>query len=75
MNIVRAGLTLTAIVLSLSSAASADGLSGQASIIDGDTLEIHGTRIRLWGIDAPVAVRTACSTDAARRQRTNLTPS
>jgi hypothetical protein len=42
MNIVRAGLTLTAIVLSLSSAASADGLSGQASIIDGDTVEIHG---------------------------------
>ena len=28
-------------------------LTGQASIIDGDTLEIHGTRIRLWGIDAP----------------------
>jgi endonuclease YncB( thermonuclease family) len=28
-------------------------LSGQARIIDGDTLEIHGTRIRLWGIDAP----------------------
>ena len=27
---------------------------GQASVIDGDTLEIHGTRIRLfWGIDAP----------------------
>jgi endonuclease YncB( thermonuclease family) len=25
---------------------------GQASIIDGDTLEIRGTRIRLWGIDA-----------------------
>ncbi|MGX4803995.1 thermonuclease family protein [Bradyrhizobium guangdongense] len=22
-------------------------------MIDGDTLEIHGTRIRLWGIDAP----------------------
>jgi endonuclease YncB( thermonuclease family) len=33
--------------------AFADNLSGQASIIDGDTLEIHGTRIRLWGIDAP----------------------
>ncbi|UPK40444.1 thermonuclease family protein [Bradyrhizobium sp. 186] len=28
-------------------------LIGQASIIDGDTLEIHGTRIRLWGIDSP----------------------
>ncbi len=35
------------------STAQADNLSGQASIIDGDTLEIHGTRIRLWGIDAP----------------------
>ena len=31
----------------------ADHLVGQASIIDGDTLEIHGTRIRIWGIDAP----------------------
>jgi endonuclease YncB( thermonuclease family) len=31
----------------------ADDLTGQASIIDGDTLEIHGTRIRLWGVDAP----------------------
>jgi endonuclease YncB( thermonuclease family) len=35
------------------STAFADNLSGQASIIDGDTLEIHGTRVRLWGIDAP----------------------
>jgi len=35
------------------SPAFADNLAGQASIIDGDTLEIHGTRIRLWGIDAP----------------------
>lgn len=26
---------------------------GRASVIDGDTLEIHGTRIRLHGIDAP----------------------
>jgi endonuclease YncB( thermonuclease family) len=28
-------------------------LTGQASTIDGDTLEIRGTRIRLWGVDAP----------------------
>jgi endonuclease YncB( thermonuclease family) len=30
-----------------------DDPAGQASIIDGDTLEIHGARIRLWGMDAP----------------------
>jgi endonuclease YncB( thermonuclease family) len=33
--------------------AFADDLTGQASIVDGVTLEIHRTRIRLWGIDAP----------------------
>jgi endonuclease YncB( thermonuclease family) len=31
----------------------AGDLSGVASVIDGDTIEIHGTRIRLYGIDAP----------------------
>ena len=28
-------------------------LQGVASVIDGDTIEIHGARIRLNGIDAP----------------------
>ena len=28
-------------------------MTGQATVIDGDTIEIHGTRIRLHGIDAP----------------------
>src|SRR5258706_15534733 len=35
------------------STAFADNLTGQATVIDGDTLEMHGERIRLWGIDAP----------------------
>jgi endonuclease YncB( thermonuclease family) len=30
-----------------------DDLIGQATVVDGDTIEIHGNRIRLWGIDAP----------------------
>src|SRR6266478_6886541 len=40
-------------ILLLSSWACANDFVGQASIIDGDTLQVHGTRIRLWGIDAP----------------------
>jgi endonuclease YncB( thermonuclease family) len=33
--------------------AMADQPTGQASVIDSDALEIHGIRIRLWGINAP----------------------
>ena len=28
-------------------------LAGTARVIDGDTIEVAGTRVRLWGIDAP----------------------
>jgi endonuclease YncB( thermonuclease family) len=39
----------------LSLQAPADEYNGQASVVDGDTLEIHGQRIQLSGIDAPEA--------------------
>src|ERR1700742_5106601 len=44
--------------------ALADDLIGQASVIDGDTLEIHGMRIRLWGIDAPESTQLCRGDDS-----------
>jgi endonuclease YncB( thermonuclease family) len=45
-------LTFTFMLLAFSSPTFADDLSGRASIIDGDTLAIGNTVIRLLGIDA-----------------------
>jgi endonuclease YncB( thermonuclease family) len=40
------------------SAEAADTIRGRASIIDGDTLEIAGKRIRFHGVDAPESSQT-----------------
>jgi endonuclease YncB( thermonuclease family) len=48
----KAAMLAALAIAPITNAIAAD-LSGQTGIIDGDTLEIHGTRIRLWGIDAP----------------------
>ena len=57
---------LVSMLLLLSSGALAENFVGQASVIDGDTLEVHGTRIRLWGIDAPESSQLCRSEDSSQ---------
>jgi endonuclease YncB( thermonuclease family) len=51
--------SLSAALVLLASSAHADTLAGRASIIDADTIEIHGERVRILDIDAPES-RQAC---------------
>lgn len=45
-------------LIACSAAAQAQSTSGQAAAIDGDSLEVSGVRVRLFGIDAPEARQT-----------------
>jgi endonuclease YncB( thermonuclease family) len=51
---------IVALAALLVSAAPAfpDAVVGRASVVDGDTLDIRGTRIRLHGVDAPESAQT-----------------
>ena len=60
-------ISFLAILLS-ATPASAIELKGVASVIDGDTVEIRGTRIRLHGIDAP-ETRQLCTRPSGQSWR------
>jgi endonuclease YncB( thermonuclease family) len=62
MRILR--LSTVVIATLCASITLADNLIGQASVIDGDTIELHGTRIRLWGIDAPESAQLCRGDDS-----------
>ena len=54
-----AALAVAVLVLPAPSAALADA-TGKAQVVDGDTLQVAGERVRLQGIDAP-ETRQSCS--------------
>ncbi len=57
---------LTIALTLLATPALAD-VAGTATVIDGDTIEVHGQRIRLHGIDAPEG-HQLCFIDGKRWQ-------
>jgi endonuclease YncB( thermonuclease family) len=67
-------IIITLSLIGAACASTAQTLVGTASVIDGDTIEIHDQRIRLHGIDAPEGKQRCaldgqpwrCGTDSAR---------
>jgi endonuclease YncB( thermonuclease family) len=60
---IHALAALLVVVASFGAPAQPLSVSGQATAIDGDTLEVSGTRVRLHGIDAPESAQTCRRSD------------
>jgi len=60
----RHAATLALVLTTLAAPVCAQGFTGHARVVDGDTLDVEGTRVRMFGIDAPESSQS-CS-DAAR---------
>ncbi|MDP6785986.1 MAG: hypothetical protein QGI13_02555 [Rhodospirillales bacterium] len=71
-------MLLLVLVLMVAGPASAEDLSGPVRVIDGDTIEIGGRRIHLFGIDAPELEQTcewpAKTIDCGKVSRTSRRP-
>nr|WP_284542387.1 thermonuclease family protein [Pleomorphomonas sp. T1.2MG-36] len=70
MRLIRAWLPTCCIIGTLFLAANATSaeIIGRASTVDGDTIEIHGARIRLDGVDAPESYQI-CLANSGRTYR------
>ena len=59
-------IRLLLILVVLTSAAHADDLKGKPRIVDGDTIWIGPTKIRLHGVDAPESKQTCQKADSSK---------
>lgn len=62
----RATLLVSAVLLVAFSSQARGDLIGQASVVDGDTLEILGERVRMEGIDTPESSQLCMKPDGSR---------
>lgn len=56
---------LVTVLALLTAGGPAAAQTGRATVIDGDTLEVAGVRVRLWGIDAPESRQTCLRAEIA----------